>query len=123
MQTLLLLINLVELLVIAQLQLLLHQPLLQLSPLLLLLRNQLLEIIKINFTSLISTMLRCSGATTGKLIDMNTEVMVKKTIVDLLRPITGSVLNNANFCGSAEELELVKEVDGAVVSMAATKLH
>ena len=49
--------------------------------------------------------------------------MEKRTIVDLLRPITGSVLNNANFCGSAEVLELVREVDGAVDSMLATKLH
>ena len=66
---------------------------------------------------------RCCGQATGKPIEPNMEVMEKKTTVDLLRQITGSELNNANFCGSAEELEPVKEVDGAVDSMDATKLH
>ena len=60
---------------------------------------------------------------TGNYTELSMEVMVIKTIVDSLSQITGLVLNNANFCGSAEVLELVKEVDGAVVSMAATKLH
>ena len=59
----------------------------------------------------------------GNYIDMNMEEMVKKPIVDLLRQITGSVLNNANSCGSAEVQEHAKEVDGAVVMMAAIKLH
>ena len=51
------------------------------------------------------------------------EEMVKKTIVDSLNQITGSVLNNANFCGSAEEQEHAKEVDGAADLMPAIKLH
>ena len=40
-----------------------------------------------------------------------------KTIVDSLSQITGLVLNNANFCGSAEVQEHAKEVDGAVDMM------
>ena len=37
-----------------------------------------------------------------------------KLIVDLLSQITGLVLNNANFYGSAEVQEHAKEEDGAV---------
>ena len=59
----------------------------------------------------------------GNFIDTNTVAMVKKTIVDLPRLITGLVLNNANFCGNVEVQELVKEVDGAVDLMVAIKLH
>ena len=47
-------------------------------------------------------------------------MVVKWKIADLLRVIIGLVLNNVNSNGNVEELELAKEVDGAVVMMAAT---
>ena len=56
---------------------------------------------------------------TGNYIEQSMEVMVIKTIVDSLSQITGLVLNNANFCGSAEVQEHAKEEDGAVDLMVA----
>ena len=45
------------------------------------------------------------------------------TIADSLNQITGMVLNNADSHGNAEELELVKEADGALDMMDAFNLH
>ena len=55
----------------------------------------------------------------GNFTEIVMEVVVKWKTADLLRVIIGLVLNNVNSNGNVEELELVKEVDGAVVMMAA----
>ena len=64
-------------------------------------------------------MLKCFTIMIGNFTEIVMEVVVKWKIADLLRVIIGLVLNNVNSNGNVEELELVKEVDGAVVMMAA----
>jgi hypothetical protein len=72
--------------------------------------------------SSISTTLTCFGKKIGKVTE-TPEMMVMATIADLLNPITGTVPNNADNLGNAEELECAKEVDSALDMMVASNHH
>jgi hypothetical protein len=75
---------------------------------------------KILFTSLNMIMLFKCGAMIG-LLTVNSVII--KTIVNLLRATTGTVPNNADMPGNAEELELAKEADGAQDMMDVMEHH
>ena len=75
-----------------------------------------------HFISLTLITLICFGNKTGKVIEL-LEMMEIATIADSLNQITGMVPNNADSHGNAEELELAKEVDGALDMTDVFNLH